>query len=203
METIKSNYQVKCATYSDIYEHLPTLNDYASKCETIVECGMRSVVSSYAFANGLLNNGSKNKQLISVDLDYSTNIDPLKDACKKADINFIFMMANDVKINLEPMDLLFIDTFHVKAHLQVELKLHADKAKKYIILHDTTVDRLDGECVRNGWSAEKISLETGYSIEDINTGLWPAVEEFLEKHPEWVIEKEYTNNNGLTILARK
>jgi hypothetical protein len=33
-------------------------------------------------------------------------------------------------------------------------------------------------------------------------GLWPAVEEFLAAHPEWKIEKRFTNNNGLTILAR-
>ena len=36
----------------------------------------------------------------------------------------------------------------------------------------------------------------------ICTGLWPAVEDFLEKHPEWVLHERYTNNNGLTILKR-
>jgi hypothetical protein len=39
-------------------------------------------------------------------------------------------------------------------------------------------------------------------IEEICKGLWPAIEEFLKEHPEWRIEKRYTNNNGLTILTR-
>jgi hypothetical protein len=34
------------------------------------------------------------------------------------------------------------------------------------------------------------------------TGLWPAIEEFLAEHSEWEIQQRFTNNNGLTILAR-
>ena len=34
---------------SDINEHLPTLHDYASKCESVLELGVRGVISSYAF----------------------------------------------------------------------------------------------------------------------------------------------------------
>jgi hypothetical protein len=33
-------------------------------------------------------------------------------------------------------------------------------------------------------------------------GLWPAITEFLESHPEWKLHKRYTNNNGITIIAR-
>jgi len=33
-------------------------------------------------------------------------------------------------------------------------------------------------------------------------GLWPAVEEFINEHPEWKIKERFTNNNGLTILER-
>lgn len=203
MEVISENYQKQCQTYSDIFEHIPTLNKYASECETVVECGMRSVVSSWGFANGLLNNNSKNKQLISVDLDYSPNVEGLKQACKQSGINFIFVMADDTKINLEPCDLLFIDTFHVYQHLKTELELHADKVKKYIIMHDTEVDKIYGECIRNNWDAVKISQETGYPVEGIVKGLQPAIDEFLDSHKdEWVVKEIFDNNNGLMILER-
>lgn len=44
---------------------------------------------------------------------------------------------------------------------------------------------------------------SGYSRAEIERGLWPAVEEFLAEHAEWQLEKRYTNNNGLTVLARR
>jgi hypothetical protein len=69
-------------------------------------------------------------------------------------------------------------------------------------MHDTTVDELYGETLRVGWDANKQSKETGIPVDEITKGLWPAIEEFLEEHPEWNLEKRYTNNNGLTILSR-
>jgi hypothetical protein len=35
---------------SDINEHLPTLLYYTQMCNSVVECGVRNIVSSYAFA---------------------------------------------------------------------------------------------------------------------------------------------------------
>jgi len=205
MEVIENGYLSRCRTYSDIWEHLPTLSEYASQCETIVECGCRSVVSSYAFAHGLLNNGSKNKQLISVDLNYSPNLETLRDACNKAGINFIFIMANDIKINLDPVDFLFIDTLHTAGHLRRELNLHASKVNKYIVMHDTFIDgpANTSECIRNGWNIPKMAEDLGYTIEDLSTGLQVAIDEFILSHPdEWIVKKVYDNNNGLTILER-
>lgn len=202
MNVIETNYRIKCNTRSDIYEHLPILAKYTSKCNHITEMGMRSVVSSWAFAKGLIMNDFKNKEMVSIDLDYSPNIEPLKNALKQCGINFIFIMANDTKITISQTDLLFIDTFHVYAHLKQELICHADKVNKYIILHDTQVDQLLGECIRTKLDALKIAKDTGYLVEDINKGLQPAVDEFLISHPEWKIEKVFTNCNGLTILKR-
>jgi hypothetical protein len=41
-----------------------------------------------------------------------------------------------------------------------------------------------------------------YLVSD-KKGLMPAVFEFLETNKEWIVDKEYTNNNGLLILKRK
>jgi hypothetical protein len=70
-------------------------------------------------------------------------------------------------------------------------------------MHDTTVDEWQGETIRCGLNAYQQSAQTGIPVEEINRGIWPAIDEFLAVHPEWTIERRYINNNGLTILARK
>jgi hypothetical protein len=69
-------------------------------------------------------------------------------------------------------------------------------------MHDTTVDELYGETIRLNMNSGQQSLESGFPLEEINKGLWPAVEEFLKSNPNWVLHERYINNNGLTILKR-
>jgi hypothetical protein len=69
-------------------------------------------------------------------------------------------------------------------------------------MHDTTVDEWQGETIRCGSNGIKEAAQSGFPLSEVMRGLWPAVEEFLAEHPEWKIEKRYTNNNGLTILCR-
>jgi hypothetical protein len=39
-------------------------------------------------------------------------------------------------------------------------------------------------------------------IDRSKRGLWPAVEDFLKKHPEWTVHERYYNNHGFTVLKR-
>jgi hypothetical protein len=52
---ILSKYNRNCITYGDIHEHLPTLMKYAEECDSIIELGVRGVVSTWAFITGLMN----------------------------------------------------------------------------------------------------------------------------------------------------
>ena len=54
---------------SDIYEHMETLCLYAKKCESVFETGVRGVVSSWAFAKGLLDNRSNLKKILLNDIE--------------------------------------------------------------------------------------------------------------------------------------
>jgi hypothetical protein len=197
---INNKYNQKCSQPSDINEHLPTLYEYAKKVNHITECGVRSVVSSYAFAAGLLGN-SKNR-LIQIDLDTNENVRQFGNECLSEGINCTFYHQSDLDCPLEQTDLLFIDTWHVYGHLKREFARWHSYVNKYIIMHDTTVDEWYGETIRMNMNAYQQSLQSGISVEEINRGLWPAIEEFLAIHPEWKIERRYTNNNGLTILVK-
>jgi len=81
--------------------------------------------------------------------------------------------------------MIFIDTLHTYEQLKQELKLHGNKAQKYIAFHDTHTFGLRGE------------------IDNDNKGLLSAIIEFMMENPHWKFYKYKTNNNGLTILKRE
>lgn len=202
METILHRYRYLCQTTSDINEHLPTLYKYATECESVFESGVRGCVSSWALVYGLLNNSKPSPRILLNDIT-SCPIQDLLDATNDLDIRVEFKWINNLNLNLtDSVDLTFIDTWHVYGQLKRELAKFAPLTKKYIIMHDTTLDEVYGETVRCNWNAEHQSQESGFPVNEIVRGVWPAVEEFLAANPEWVLKERFTNNNGLTVLAR-
>jgi len=189
--TITEQFQLRVNSPSDINEHMEALKKYASECKHITEMGVRTVVSTWAFLE------ASPKRLVSIDI----NPCPINDAAKAASdagIDFEFIQASTLDIEIEETDLLFIDTWHVYQQLKQEFKLHCDKARKYIILHDTTTFGERGE----SGSEMRINIMTNQMEMVPFKGLWPAVEEFLQEHPEWKVKHRYTHNNGLTVLER-
>jgi hypothetical protein len=186
----------------DIWEHLPYLENITRECTSVLECGVRSVISTWAFLHGLVNNNSKIKRLTSCDIEYSNNVNDVNALCKKYDVKFSFIIGNDLHIPMIPYDLIFIDTWHIYGHLRRELSYLSPYAKKYIILHDTEVDKIQGESIRMGQNLEEASKQSGYTIDEVSCGLQKAVDEFLVAHPEWKIKEHFINCNGLTVLER-
>ncbi len=197
---LTSKYENACATPSDINEHLPTLHKYACECSHITECGVRSVVSSYAFAHALV--GRPDTKLVQVDPAFHLNIVAFGTECRQEGLPVVFHNESDLTCPMETTDLLFVDTWHIYGQLKRELARWHSHVRKYILLHDTTIDEWNGETVRVGWNAEAQSQATGIPVDEIRKGLWPAIEEFLRDHPEWTLRERFTNNNGLTILER-
>jgi|LauGreDrversion4_2_1035121.scaffolds.fasta_scaffold05953_9 hypothetical protein len=184
----------------DIIEHLPTLRKYAEDCKHVTACGIKKVSSAYAFADALKH--KEGSQLVLVDLDYNDKIEKLLNDCDAAKVEAIYYQINNLDCPTDETDLLFIDTWHVYGQLKRELDYWNASVKKYILMHDTTVDAEHGETVRVGWDAAQQSRKSGIPVEEITRGIWPAIEEFLAAHPEWELEARYKHNNGLTILRR-
>lgn len=203
MNQINETYNVLCNTPSDINEHLPTLNKLSQECNTIAEFGVRSMVSTWAFLNGLYHNSSDNKNLISVDINDVPGVNTVIKLANEYGINMKFIKNDSVKCEIPEVDLLFIDTWHIYGHLKRELNAHHKKVKKYIVMHDTELDKVFGETVRCNWNAVEQSRDSGYPITEILCGLEKAITEFLIDNPEWYIYKVYYNNNGLTVLKKK
>jgi|688.fasta_scaffold240882_3 hypothetical protein len=181
MNKIDHFYSLRCAENSDICQHLPTLKEYAEKCDVIVELGVRSIVSTWAFLAG------RPKQLISVDIkhpdhysDYDNNctLIDVKVAADEEGIDFQFIQGSSLEVEIPECDMIFFDTLHTFNQLSHELALHANKAKKYLVFHDTVT----------------------YKDE-----LMPAITNFLltSFKKNWVIVAEFENNNGMLIMENQ
>lgn len=184
MSNIHAAYKNKCNDPSDINEHLPTLHRYATECPHITEMGVRWIVSTWALL------AARPQKMISYDIVNPSNWNvSVEDICRMAyeeKLNYTFIQANVLEVEIEETDLLFIDTLHNYNQLKKELQLHANKVRKYIIFHDTLT------------YGHRDESNDGSTI----TGLMPAIFEFLNENPHWYIKEQFVNNNGLTVLAR-
>jgi len=202
LNDIEQKYFELCNTSSDINEHLPTLYKYASECDSVVECGVRRCVSSWAFAYGLLNNNKSEKHLFLNDISYC-NIDEILEKTTDTNLSIRHQWVSNLILELDRnYDLIFIDTWHIYGQLKRELANLHKYANKYIIMHDTEIDKIYGESVRNKHDIELKIKHSGFPREEIECGLQKAIDEFLLENPQWKLKEVFTNNNGLTVLEK-
>jgi hypothetical protein len=199
---IIANYQLKCSQPSDIHRHLPTLRRYARECESIAEFGVRGIVSTWAFLGGLLESRAPSKQILCVDIEDIPEMGDVRKIAKDQGIALTFNRHDSATCSIPPVDLLFIDTWHIYGHLKRELNRHHQQVRKYIVMHDTESDGVLGESLRNGWDIAAQARKSGYTEAEISCGLQRAISEFLAEHSEWRLLRHYPYNSGLTVLAR-
>jgi len=214
MDVLIKKFRTMCNTASDINEHLPTLFRYAKQCNSALELGVRGCVSSWAICAGLLENKNGVKKRIFMNDSRECQIGEIVDVLEPLNIDVKYEWKNDLEIAFdadEKYDMVFIDTWHVYGQIKRELEKFSSVATKYIIMHDTTVDEVDGETVREyGYNyqqafgrATELAAATGIPREEILKGMWYGIQEFLANHPEWFIKDRFFNNNGLMVLARR
>jgi hypothetical protein len=147
-----------------------TYKRYASQVDSIVEFGVYTGLSTCAWLAG------QPKKLRSFDItdSYLTVLGELKNCATQNNIDFEFAIADSLAIDIEPCDLLFIDTVHTKKHCLAELDRHAEQAQRYIVLHDPTE-----------WP-----------------GVFEAVITFLHYNHNWHIVEHCNKGSGLVVLER-
>lgn len=193
MEKILEKYNQHKNTPSDINEHLETLYNLGKECSHITEMGVRWVSSTWPFVY------SNPKKMISYDILKNPNINEVINLCEEYSINYSFHEKDVLKLEIEPTELLFIDTLHTYNQLIKELELHSNKVSKYIVLHDTEhFGRVDEFVYEHASSIVKESPSS-------KRGLMTAVEDFLSSTigQNWELLRVYKNNNGLTVLKNK
>ena len=177
---LQAAYDWALRTESDIYRHIGTLRRYARQCDHVTELGTRYFVSTYALAAG------KPKKIVTYDIDYCPYISVAKPITDSNGIELVYKIEDTRTAEIEPTDMIFFDTLHTYEQLSIELAKHADKSRKYLLFHDTTMF-----ANRDEWSDV-----TG------SGGLWPAIQEFLDANPHWRIKEKFDHCHGLTVMER-
>jgi hypothetical protein len=171
----EKEYQDACIRVTDIHEHLPVLSDLTSQCNHVTELGVGWAQSTRAFLR-------HDVELHSYEYSPQPGIVDFFVQARNAGRNVTLHIADTRNIQIEETDLMLVDSLHVYEQVQKELELHAGKVKKYLLFHDTTLFADRGEFG--------------------GKGIWQAIQEFMDSHPEWQLIERRTNNNGLTILKR-
>ena len=227
-QELHDKYLYEVAFVSPIQRHLATLRELAAEGRSAAEMGVSQGHSTWALLQGLhdASGGGADlppRALFSYDLRPFEHEESAKRLARELDIGYSFSSASVLDVALpQDVDLLFIDTFHAFSQLRRELRLHAHRAQRFIALHDTEVDGRVSECVRAqrswtnahledtlssaGWAMKPEFICRKFNIEDpldnVKTGLWPAIEEFLSLRPEWELFRHFPYCNGLTVLRR-
>ena len=181
---------------SDMATHFDALRQYGQDCSLIHELGVRKIGSSWAFLTGLADRGnamvtmSEDRRrlemspitaLVSIDHvhpDKFAGEGTLAEFQKQARENNVhheFIESSSLDVNIENSHCIFFDTDHTYKQLSQELQLHGNKSLKYLLFHDTI-----------GCAHE----------------ILPAINEFLEEYPDWIVFDHSLESQGMTSLAR-
>jgi len=170
---IREAYNHALNDAADIREHLPMLAALASGTDSAATLG-HDVSTTLAF--------------LHAGVPAVTNYH-FDDRAEKAvsgishDSAFACIVCDVRRRQIEPCDMLAIDSYHTFDQLRTELFLHGPNVRKTIVMHDTS---LYGEVGEDG-----------------GPGMQKAIDEFLAANSEWTEIDRRTNNNGLTVLVRR
>ena len=123
---------------SDMYEHLSTLKQYASRCNTVCEFGTNDLTSTIGLLSGFpkhlitldLNNPdifaltfepvSPNRKEDEKSMVIKLNLETVNKIAADNEIEFKFIQTNSLEFSFNSVDLLFIDSLHTYTQLYKE-----------------------------------------------------------------------------------
>lgn len=135
--SLKERFEALCAEPSDIVEHLPTFVGVADhlRATHVIELGTRTGVSTIAWLYAMERTGG---HLTSVDIDPRPDIGEFG--------HWTFHQSDDLDpalLNqLEPADIVFIDTSHTYEQTRAELGVYQHLVRRggIMLLHDTELE---------------------------------------------------------------
>jgi hypothetical protein len=176
LQRIEGRYQDILKNPND-QSHVRLLRKYSEQCDSIIEVGFRGGVSASVFLSSLP------KKFTAIDWDrppFEIDRELLKqmqEDCDDVGIQFQFIKADALTVEMPSCDLLFLDGFHTYEHVFLELIKHNASVSKLILLHDTD----EPSC----------------------PGMFHAVEDFLlDNYHWWSLEARHRERPGLTVLRR-
>jgi len=185
MAAIDDKFKKLNGSGCDICEHLETIKGLAAKCDHVTEFGIRAGVSTTAIIAG------RPKRFITYDINLQPFTKPkFIEMATEVGVELVVIEGSSIEVEIEPTDMLMIDSRHVYSHLMKELTLHSPKVSKFIVMHDT--EKFGSK--PPGWDSKE--------PENNSRGLMTAIKDFLADSYEWRMKNHFKHNNGLTIIER-
>ena len=153
----------------DMYKRIDYIQSTFGGIKTVTEFGPFEGCSTSAWIS------LRPEKFVTVDRGITLDVDLYKQAAEEVGVNFEFILGNDIEIDIEPCELLFIDTMHTEDHTYEELQRHADKISKYLVFHDVNPARFD-------------------TLKGIN--------KWWKDHPEWNLKYQDFQDCGFMVLEK-
>ena len=171
---LDQQYQAVCHEPSDLQVHLPVLAELARDCSHITDLGTGEGRAALAFLT------AQPDRLVCVDIQAHPRWEILENLKGRAQV--IFQAQSSLTVDLEETDLLFLDTWLVAQQLRAELSLHAQKARRYLVIHGTETFAEQGQT-------------------EGHEGLKSVVEDLIQQGDFEVLRQD-SEGLGLTVLKR-
>ena len=153
----------------DMYRRVDFIQQTFTGVQTITEFGPFQGCSTAAWLS------LRPKKFVTMDQGVSLDVDLYKKAAEEINVDFQFIQGSDLEIDIEPCELLFIDTVHTAEHTYQELQRHADKVSRYLVFHDVTQPRF---------------------------GTLAGIKRWWKDHPEWKLKYQDFDDCGFMILEK-
>lgn len=207
-QTLEEAFAHFCISDQGIAEHemspnqIWTIVQIAAQCSSAVEFGVRRGVSTLSIAFGLANSESPTAWFNSYDIVKSSDsidMEAYTKAAKDANVSAKFILANSRKVEIPETDLLFVDSYHSYSHFMEEMRLHSHRARKYIIMHDSSQSGTFGlQDQKEGYDQDH-----DYKNHD-KEGMYNAAMDFAKMYSEdWEIFLHDNSAEGLTVFVTK
>lgn len=184
--------------YDCFYNYYKSGLELFQECNSILELGIshtKNLISEFA-------NKSSPSYITSIYIQNNYEKHLIPHIICNTKINYRRYICNPLEyVHHNTVDILAIDTWNIYGQLQKELKHHSKYITKYIIIYNTHIYRYHSINVINNYNIELEMYNTGFSKEEIEKGLYPAIEDFIKENPKWKIHYESTIDNGYTVLS--
>jgi len=160
--TIEVLYQLRCDTPHNIDTHLPMIREYASRCGHVTEFGTdRGWSTSALLASGC-------PVVRSYDINRCAEVMLMEALAMDEGVAYKFILGDTREVDIEPTDLLLVDTDHTYEQVKAELERHVDKVRRYLVFHDTVtfpaIIQAIEECTVGWYAVEDVRTQNGLLI---------------------------------------
>ena len=191
MVDLEALHRRNVAAGTAISAHLDRLRELATGLDLAVEFGVKRGASSLALLLGA-------QRVVSYDVVATPEARELEAMVGDC---WDYRLEDSRAADIPPHDLLFVDSLHSYDQVAAELK-HADKARRYLVLHDVTTFGEVGAVGETGRQAWTYVAGRG-SVPLAHRGIRPAVDELMIRDPSWRIIERRVESHGLLVLERR